>query len=129
MARVPFDPATDYYKLLGVPPGASAEDIQAAYRRLAKACHPDLNAGSAVAAARMARVNAAKSILLDRETRASYDQVRAIRRPRARIVAAAATVAPSSVRYAPPQPGARPRYRVASNGAAASRAALGIDRG
>ncbi len=87
MARVPFDPATDYYQLLGVPPGASAEDIQAAYRRLAKAYHPDLNAGSAVAAARMARVNIAKSVLLDRDTRASYDQVRAaIRQPYAHVV-------------------------------------------
>ena len=98
MARVPFDPATDYYQLLGVPPGASAEDIQAAYRRLAKAYHPDLNAGSAVAAARMARVNVAKSVLLDREMRAFYDQARAVRRPYARgvVVPRAAT----TVRYA-----------------------------
>src|SRR5438477_10170731 len=79
MARVPFDPATDYYQLLGVPPGASAEDIQAAYRRLAKEYHPDLHAGSAVAAARMARVNAAKAVLLDRDTRAIYDEMRAQR--------------------------------------------------
>lgn len=76
MPRVPFDPATDYYGLLGVPPSAPPEAIQAAYRRLAKAYHPDLNAGSLVAAARMARVNVAKTVLLDPLTRAAYDQQR-----------------------------------------------------
>jgi curved DNA-binding protein CbpA len=115
MARVPFDPATDYYQLLGVPPGASAEDIQAAYRRLAKEYHPDLNAGSAVAAARMARVNMAKSVLLDRDTRASYDQVRAIRRPYAHAVVVPHG-ATTTVRYAPYHSATRPRHRVVSNG-------------
>src|SRR5437764_14817940 len=110
MARVPFDPATDYYQLLGVPPGASAEDIQAAYRRLAKAYHPDLNAGSAVAAARMARVNVAKSVLLDRQMRAFYAQAGALRRPyaRCRVVPRAAT----TVRYAPYHAASRPRHRI-----------------
>jgi curved DNA-binding protein CbpA len=124
--RVPFDPATDYYQLLGVTPGAPAEEIQAAYRRLAKAFHPDLNAGSTVAAARMARVNVAKSVLLDPEARASYDLFRAARiRPVARAAPAATTV-----RYAPPAAAAqtaRPRYRVVSHGA--DRAArAGFDR-
>src|SRR5919201_5101362 len=79
MPRVPFDPATDYYGLLGVAPSGSPEEIQAAYRRLAKAYHPDLNAGSSVAAARMARVNVAKSVLLDPAARAAYDQLRRLR--------------------------------------------------
>ena len=106
MPRVPFDPATDYYQLLGLKPSASSGEIQAAYRRLAKTYHPDLHAGSALAAARMARVNAAKSVLLDRETRAIYDRVRALRHPVARVAVAhthQAHVVRPSYRYAPPE--------------------------
>jgi DnaJ-like protein len=93
MARVPFDPATDYYGLLGVSPGAPPEQIQAAYRRLAKAYHPDLNAGSSVAAARMARVNVAKTVLLDPLTRAAYDQQRGLRARRTAVAQRAARTA------------------------------------
>jgi DnaJ domain len=105
MARAPFDPSTDYYQLLGVTSSATPEQIQAAYRRLAKAYHPDLNAGSKIAAARMARVNAAKSVLLDAPTRASYDQQRATRR---HAVARVATAAHPPVRTVPAH---TPRYR------------------
>jgi hypothetical protein len=106
MPRVPFDPATDYYQLLGLKANATSGEIQAAYRRLAKTYHPDLHAGSALAAARMARVNAAKSVLLDRETRAIYDRVRAVRHPVARAAVAhahQAHVVRPSYRYAPPE--------------------------
>jgi hypothetical protein len=114
MSRVPFDPAADYYQLLGVRPAASAEEIQTAYRRLAKAFHPDLHADSAVAAARMARLNVAKSVLLDADARASYDQLRANRRSPVDRVAAQPAAVPTTVRYAPHQVQARPRYRVVS---------------
>jgi curved DNA-binding protein CbpA len=33
----------DYYKILGVSPGAENKDIKSAFRRLARQCHPDLN--------------------------------------------------------------------------------------
>jgi hypothetical protein len=129
MPRVPFDPATDYYSLLGVRPGAEPEEIQAAYRRLAKEYHPDLHAGSAIAAARMARLNVAKSVLLDRDTRASYDHVRAARRrPTAQAVAGAPPAERTSVRYAPQQVSARPRHRIVSRGFDRSASRGGFDR-
>ena len=49
----------DPYKVLGLSPDASDEDVKRAYRRLAKKYHPDLNPGDAEAARRMQEVNAA----------------------------------------------------------------------
>ena len=49
----------DPYKVLGVSPDASDDDIKRAYRRLAKKYHPDLNPGDEVAAKKMQEVNAA----------------------------------------------------------------------
>ena len=49
----------DPYKVLGVSPDASDEEIKKAYRRLAKKYHPDLNPGDAEAARKMKEVNAA----------------------------------------------------------------------
>ena len=49
----------DPYKILGVSPDASDEEIKQAYRRLAKKYHPDLNPGNEEAAKKMQQVNAA----------------------------------------------------------------------
>ena len=49
----------DPYKVLGLSPDASDEDVKRAYRRLAKKYHPDLNPGDQEAARRMQEVNAA----------------------------------------------------------------------
>ena len=49
----------DPYKVLGVSPDASDEEIKKAYRKLAKQYHPDLNPGDQEAAKKMQQVNAA----------------------------------------------------------------------
>jgi molecular chaperone DnaJ len=54
----------DPYEVLGVPQGASDDEIKAAYRKLAKKYHPDLNGGSAQAEAKMKEVNEAYTELI-----------------------------------------------------------------
>ena len=49
----------DPYKVLGVSPDATDEEIKRAYRRLAKQYHPDLNPGDEAAAKKMQEINAA----------------------------------------------------------------------
>ena len=49
----------DPYEVLGVPRGASEEEVTKAYRALAKKYHPDLNPGDEVAARRMSEINEA----------------------------------------------------------------------
>ncbi len=53
----------DPYKVLGVAPGASEEEIKKAHRTLAKKYHPDMNPGDEVAAEKMNQINAAYDIL------------------------------------------------------------------
>lgn len=50
---------SDPYKVLGVSPNASDEEITKAYRKLAKKYHPDLNQGNEEAAKKMSEINAA----------------------------------------------------------------------
>ena len=64
----------DYYKILGVARDATAEDIKKAYRKLARKYHPDVSK-EPDAAARMAEVNEANTVLADPEKRAAYDQL------------------------------------------------------
>ena len=56
----------DPYRILGIPESASDEEVTAAYRRLARKYHPDLNGGSAAASEKMKEVNAAYDLIRDR---------------------------------------------------------------
>jgi DnaJ-class molecular chaperone len=62
------------YDVLGVKPGATADEIRNAYRKLAKEFHPDLNPGKPAAEARFKAVTAANDILSDPDKRARYDR-------------------------------------------------------
>jgi len=64
----------NYYRLLGLVQSAKAEDIKAAYRRLAKELHPDLNQ-TADAAERFQQVMDAYETLSDPKLRQAYDDV------------------------------------------------------
>jgi curved DNA-binding protein len=63
----------DYYKILGVPKTATAKEIKAAYRKLARKYHPDVNKGDAKSEARFKEVNEANEVLSDPEKRKRYD--------------------------------------------------------
>jgi molecular chaperone DnaJ len=63
-----------YYEILGVPRGASEPDIKAAFRRLAKECHPDRCNGDRGAELRFKEVNEAYEALKDPQRRAAYDR-------------------------------------------------------
>lgn len=64
----------DYYATLGLDRRCTLEQIRTAYRLLAKRHHPDLNAGSAEAAARTRELNEAHETLSDPERRRAYDR-------------------------------------------------------
>ena len=65
---------TDPYEVLGVSKTASADDIQKAYRRLAKKLHPDLNPGDKSAEEKFKEASAAYDLLGDAEKRGRYNR-------------------------------------------------------
>src|SRR5262245_53646939 len=65
---------TDYYELLGVPRKATAKDIRAAFRKLARKYHPDLNPGDKAAEEKFKQLQEAYDVLSDSKKRQMYDQ-------------------------------------------------------
>jgi DnaJ-class molecular chaperone len=66
--------AKDPYATLGVKRDASADDIQKAYRKLARKYHPDMNPDDASAKTKFQEVQSAFEILSDAEKRKHFDQ-------------------------------------------------------
>lgn len=69
---------TDLYDVLGVPSDATAAEITAAYRRLARELHPDVRPDDPEATERFKEVSAAYDVLGDADKRAEYDQFRSM---------------------------------------------------
>lgn len=65
----------DYYKVLGVDKNASADTIKAAFRKLAKAHHPDANQGDQAAEQRFMEISEAYEVLGNEENRKKYDDL------------------------------------------------------
>jgi DnaJ-class molecular chaperone len=63
----------DYYEVLGLPRSASQKEISAAFRKLARKNHPDVNQGDKQAEARFKEASEANEVLSDPERRKLYD--------------------------------------------------------
>ncbi len=64
----------DYYKILGVEITATPKDVKAAYRKLARKYHPDLNPTDKDAKRNFQEINEANEVLSDPEKRIKYDK-------------------------------------------------------
>ncbi|MGB3718920.1 MAG: molecular chaperone DnaJ [Proteobacteria bacterium] len=64
----------DYYEVLGVSRNATEQELKAAFRRLAKECHPDFHPGDKDAERRFKEIAEAYETLKDPQKRAAYDQ-------------------------------------------------------
>ena len=66
--------ASDYYKILGIEHGASSDEIQKAYRKLARKYHPDLADDKEAAKQKFQEIQHAYDVLSDEKKRSLYDR-------------------------------------------------------
>src|SRR5690242_276672 len=71
---MPTTTKQDHYELLGVARKASAKDIRAAFRKLARKYHPDLNPGDKSSEEKFKQLQEAYDVLSDAKKRQMYDQ-------------------------------------------------------
>jgi molecular chaperone DnaJ len=64
----------DYYDILGVSRSANEKELKAAYRKLARKYHPDVNPGDKTAEEKFKEVSGAFAVLSDPDKRAKYDR-------------------------------------------------------
>ena len=64
----------DPYTVLGVSRSVSEKDLKSAYRKLAKAHHPDQNQDDPKAHAKFAEISAAYDFLTDKDKKAAFDR-------------------------------------------------------
>jgi molecular chaperone DnaJ len=85
-----------YYGVLGIAADADTAQVKAAFRNLAKTCHPDIEGGDAL---RFHEVHQAYEVLADPVQRAAYDTqcARTRARTRRQLAGAAATMAATFV--------------------------------
>ena len=68
------EPMRDPYSVLGVSRSVSEKDLKAAYRKLAKANHPDQNQSDPKAQQKFAEISAAYDFLSDKDKKAAFDR-------------------------------------------------------
>src|SRR5690349_1904655 len=68
------EPMRDPYTVLGVPKSAGEKELKSAYRKLAKAHHPDQNPDDPKSHAKFSEISAAYDFLTDKDKRGAYDR-------------------------------------------------------